>query len=93
MGWGIWGAGYGVGMWGGEHINFRNGAGILYICYVVHYDTVGHVHTNFPVGPNSCMNAAVYYGTAGHVHINFPVGPTLNTMLCTSLRHGRPRPY
>ncbi len=35
------------------HINFRNGAGTLYLCYVLHYATVGHVHTNFPMGPIS----------------------------------------
>ncbi len=61
-----------------EHVNFRNGAGPFMLCYVLHYVTVGHVHTNFPMGPIFYTMQWVYHGTVGHVHANFPVGPNLH---------------
>ncbi len=39
------------GIWGEEHINFRNGAGTFPLSLSLFHATGGHVHTNFPVGP------------------------------------------
>ncbi len=40
-----------MGSWNGGHVNFQNGAGTFPFSLSLFHATGGHVHINFPVGP------------------------------------------
>ncbi len=65
---------------GEEHINFQNGAGIIYFMILLFYAARGHVHTNFPVGPILSRERITHNFCSPSLTILSPIAQTRDRM-------------